>query len=161
MYASAYTIIWICAFDKISNGTDGNPEWSKAYLINMDHIAEVRDTFILHDGTRIPLRIREKKSEILSGINDRRESFPSVFFRYYCFKEYLYMIICSFFLSASLSVYDENNHGAYHKKKWNRTYEYPFNDMHTCTKDCCFQIGIIPPHIWTVIHVKPDQSTNH
>ena len=54
----------------------------KAYLINMDHIAEVRDTFILHDGTRIPLRIREKKSEILSGINDRRESFPSVIFHF-------------------------------------------------------------------------------
>ncbi|MGM9942162.1 MAG: LytR/AlgR family response regulator transcription factor [Bulleidia sp.] len=33
----------------------------KAYLINMDHIIEVKDTFILSDGQRVPYRIREKK----------------------------------------------------------------------------------------------------
>lgn len=33
----------------------------QSYLINMDHITEVKDTFILHDGTRIPYRIRKKR----------------------------------------------------------------------------------------------------
>lgn len=33
----------------------------RSYLVNMDHVADVRGDFVLRDGSRVPIRVKERK----------------------------------------------------------------------------------------------------
>ena len=41
----------------------------KAYLVNMEHITDVQEDFILRDGSCVPIRVRGRK-EVVDIYND-------------------------------------------------------------------------------------------